>query len=134
MLNSDFSTLNVLIVDDEPSMTRLLKMMLNDLDVGVILTAKDGCDALDMLGRLRDPVDVIICDWNMPRMSGLELLKRIREVDSQVPFIMLTGRADLDSVVAARDSLVSAYLLKPFSPQVLESRLAKVTKRALEAA
>ncbi len=131
----DISDLTVLIIDDEPSVTRLLKMMLNDLKVAQVFVAKDGRDALDFLGSFDDAgVDFIICDWNMPRMTGIELLEQFRTVDPDVPFVMLTGRNDMDSVTAARDMGVTGYLLKPFSQEQLEVYLTSVLTKETDAA
>jgi len=115
----DLTDMTVLIVDDEPTVTRLAKTMLTDLDVAQVFVANDGREALDFLGLFEDDIDVIVCDWNMPRMSGFELLQQIRTVDPSMPFVMLTGRNDMDSIVAARDQKVSSYLLKPFSQEQL---------------
>jgi len=131
---TQIADLNILVVDDEVSVTRLLKMMLTDLGVTQVFTAKDGREAIDFLGDFDDLVDVIVCDWNMPRMSGLEVLQQIRTVDPDSVFIMLTGRADVDSVKAARDLGVSAYLLKPFSAEQLEQKLNTIVKRRSVAA
>ena len=75
------------------------------------------------LGDAADLVNLIICDWRMPRLSGIELLRQIRTVDPAIRFLMLTGLATPDSVAAARDLGVSAYLKKPCSPEQLETRL-----------
>ena len=88
-----------------------------------MFTANDGKEALDFLGSCDDLVDIIICDWKMPRMTGIELLQQVRTVDADVPFLMLTGLANVDSVVAARESRVSAYLRKPFSAEQLEQKI-----------
>ena len=120
--------LSVLVVDDEGSVTRLVRMMLTDLGVAQVFTAKDGREALDFLGDFDDMIDVIICDWNMPRVSGLNLLQQIRTVDPDVPFLMLTGRADTDSVKAARDVGVTGYVLKPFSAEQLQAKLLTVAQ------
>ena len=123
-----FKDLSVLVVDDEGSVTRLVRMMLTDLGVAQVFTAKDGREALDFLGDFDDMIDVIICDWNMPRVSGLNLLQQIRTVDPDVPFLMLTGRADADSVKAARDVGVTGYMLKPFSAEQLHAKLNTVAR------
>ena len=120
--------LSVLVVDDEGSVTRLIRMMLTDLGVAQVFTAKDGREALDFLGDFDDMIDVIICDWNMPRVSGLNLLQQIRTADPDVPFLMLTGRADADSVKAARDVGVTGYVLKPFSAEQLHAKLSTVAR------
>jgi two-component system chemotaxis response regulator CheY len=127
----DLSDLTVLIVDDEATVTRLAKTMLTDLDVAQVFVANDGREALDFLGLFEDDIDVIVCDWNMPRMSGLELLQQIRTVDPNMPFVMLTGRNDMDSIVAARDLKVSSYLLKPFSQEQLAQHLVNAKKASI---
>ncbi|MBI3451731.1 MAG: response regulator [Rhodospirillales bacterium] len=120
---SNFSDLGVLVVDDESSVTRLLKMMLTDLGISQVFVARDGRDALKFLGEYSESVNIIICDWNMPRMSGLELLQQVRTADPDTMFLMLTGRNDIDSVKAARDFGVNGYLLKPFSAEQLRKKL-----------
>ena len=129
----DLSNLNVLVVDDEVSITRLVKMTLADLDVSQVYIAKNGMEALKLLGEL-DDIDVVICDWNMPRMSGLELLLQVRTVDHDMPFIMLTGRADVNSVKEAKDLGVSDYLIKPFRSDVLEKKLTRLARLQSSAA
>jgi len=124
----DLSDLTVLIVDDEATVTRLAKTMLNDLSIAQVFVANDGREALDFLGLFEEDIDVIVCDWNMPRMSGFELLQQVRTVDPNMPFVMLTGRNDMDSIVAARDQKVSSYLLKPFSQEQLAQHLINAKK------
>ena len=126
-LGMDFSDLNVLVVDDESSITKLVKMTLADLDVSQVYTAKDGREAIALLGEL-DDIDIVICDWNMPRMSGLELLQQVRTVDHDMPYIMLTGRADINSVKEAKNSGVSDYLAKPFTPDALKQKLTRLAR------
>jgi two-component system chemotaxis response regulator CheY len=124
----DITDLTVLIVDDEATVTRLAKTMLTDLNVAQVFVANDGREALDFLGLFEEDIDVIVCDWNMPRMSGFELLQQVRTVDPNMPFVMLTGRNDMDSIVAARDQKVSSYLLKPFSQEQLAQHLINAKK------
>ena len=70
-----------------------------------------------------DMIDIVICDWNMPKLSGIDLLKQMRSVYPDVPFLMITGRSDMDSVSLAKSSGVTAYIRKPFSPAHLEIKL-----------
>jgi two-component system chemotaxis response regulator CheY len=119
----DLAELSILVVDDEQSVQRLVRLMLNDMDISQVQVAKDGRAALDLLNQPGQKIDVIVCDWNMPRMSGLELLKQLRSVSPQMRFIMLTGRNDVDSVRTARDHGVDSYLLKPFSAEQLRDKL-----------
>src|SRR5262245_4648046 len=115
--------LSILVVDDEQSVQRLVRVMLTDMDVTQVQSAKDGRAALELLNQAGQKIDVIVCDWNMPRMSGLELLKEVRASNPQMRFIMLTGRNDIDSVRTARAHGVDSYLLKPFSAEQLREKL-----------
>jgi two-component system chemotaxis response regulator CheY len=106
----------LLIVDDQGSMRGVFKAILRDKGFVNIDTLPDGAAALKHLEA--NLVDLLICDWNMPRMSGLELLKAIRECDETrgLPFIMVTSSAELARVRDAASSGVSDYLIKPFQP------------------
>jgi CheY-like chemotaxis protein len=115
--------LKILIVDDNLQARAMIRMMCQAMGIDQMFTANDGKEALDFLGDAADLVNLIICDWRMPRLSGIELLRQIRTVDPAIRFLMLTGLATQDSVAAARDLGVSAYLKKPCSPEQLETRL-----------
>ncbi len=73
--------------------------------------------------------DLIICDWNMPGVSGVEVCKQVRAERPDLPFLLVTGRSDPDSVVVAKETGVSAYITKPFSPQELNVKIAAVVER-----
>lgn len=120
---TDLSDLTVLVVDDESSVTRLVRMMLSDMGVTQVFTAKNGKEALDLLGEFQENIDIVICDWNMPNISGIGLLKQIRTDDPDLPFLMLTARADIASVKDARDYGVTDYLRKPFSAETMKKKL-----------
>lgn len=124
-----FSSLSILVVDDEASVTRLVRMMLKDLGITQVYMSKDGKEALGLLGDFGDDIDLVICDWNMPGCSGLELLKQVRTVDPRLPFLMLTARADVSSVKEARDFGVSDYLKKPFSAESLQKKILAQARR-----
>jgi two-component system chemotaxis response regulator CheY len=115
--------LRILVIDDSTEAVNLVRTMLQELGVHQVFTSKDGRDALDFLGVCDELVDVILCDWNMPRVNGIELLRQVRTVDPQFPFIMVTGTADVQSVREARAAGVTGYILKPFSKQELEKKL-----------
>ena len=129
----DYSSLNVLVVDDEPSMRGMIKSILGDLSITQVFTARDGREALSLLGEF-DDIDIVISDWVMPRISGLELLRQIRTVDRELPFMMLTGKADVKSVEAARACGVSDYLAKPFSRERLGQKLERLARLRAEEA
>lgn len=123
--------LKVLVVDDQPDARALVRGMLGELGVTQIFEAADGKEAMSFTDAAMDMIDVIICDWNMPKMTGIELLRQMRSVSYDVPFLMVTGRSDLDSVASAKSSGVTAYIRKPFSPAHLEVKL-RVIKAQME--
>lgn len=127
-----FAPLNVLVVDDMPGIRRMLRQMLILLGVnGRIGEACDGVEAWDILRDI--PYDVVICDINMPRMNGLELLQVMRATPpyETTPFLMITGEVSEEVVAAAAESEVDSYLLKPFQAAGLESRLLEIIKKKL---
>jgi len=129
-MSLDLTNTTILFADDESSITRFVKMMLDDLRVSHVYAAKDGNEALELLGEYPDEIDLVICDWNMPSLSGIDLLMQIRTVDSDMPFLMMTGRRDVDSVIRARDAGITDYLAKPFSAEQLEEKIARLGSRA----
>lgn len=121
--------LGVLIVDDQVSARSMVKKMLKELRINQVFDAGNGRDALRLLDSAPEMIHIIICDWNMPNMSGIELLRQVRSVGMEVPFLMVTGRADKESVIEAKDAGVSAYISKPFSQVQLEAKLRSVIAR-----
>ena len=114
---------SVLVVDDDEAMRTLVCRMLKRMKVGHIYEAEGGEQALEQLAGPAGKVDIVICDWNMPGMSGVELFKQVHPKKPQLPFLMLTGRADLDSVVIAKKAGVQGYIVKPISPQELKTKI-----------
>lgn len=115
--------LRVMLVDDQIESRALLRNMLIEMGISQVFDAPDGRQALSFLDSAFDMIDVILCDWNMPHMSGVELLRQLRTVSPDTPFLMISGRADIDSIMEARDSGVTAYIRKPFSVHQLEAKL-----------
>ena len=115
--------LNVLVVDDDPDVVDMVDAVLQALRVPVVWTAADGERAWNIFAKAGDRLDLIICDWMMPGMSGLDFLRRVRESESAVPFLMLTARTTADAVADARDAGVDAYLVKPFDPRALRDKI-----------
>ena len=124
----ELKELRVLVVEDSFQTIALIRTMLSDFGITQIYTAKDGKEALDFLGTCDELIDVVMCDWNMPRMSGLEVLRQVRTVDPDMPFLMVTGAADPESVLAAKSNGVTAYIAKPFSANVLKKKLNVVAR------
>ncbi len=128
----DLTELKILAVDDQREARLLLKQMLANLEVTQIYEASTGREALMFLDEAFDLIDMIICDWNMPEMDGISLLKQLRSVDMDTPFLMVTGRGDKASVIEAKGSGVSAYIKKPFSPDQLEAKIRILYARFLK--
>lgn len=124
-----FSDLKILIVEDQADARALMRNMMTELGITQVFEAPDGRQGLSFVDAAFDFVDIIVCDWNMPGMSGVEFLRQIRTVDPGFPFLMVTGRSDMDSVVEAKSSGVTGYIRKPFSPAQLEAKLRIVAKR-----
>lgn len=125
------SKVSVLVVDDATFIRDLVKKGLRDHFPGIqIEEAVNGRKAQQMLTR--QPVDLILCDWEMPEMSGLELLSWCREQETLkiVPFIMVTSRGDKENVVQAIQAGVSDFIGKPFSNEQLVTKVKKALSRA----
>jgi len=124
-----YKDLTVLIVDDFVTMRRIVRKILRDIGFENIIEAEDGSAALEILKTTS--VDLIVSDWNMPRMSGLELLKEVRNTQAiqNMPFLMVTAEAQKENIVEAVKAKVSNYIVKPFTAATLEEKLAKVVPR-----
>jgi two-component system chemotaxis response regulator CheY len=124
-----YKDLTVLVVDDFLTMRRIVRKILRDLDFQNIIEAEDGSAALDVLKT--NKVDLIVSDWNMPKVSGLELLKRVRGQDEtrDIPFLMVTAEAQKENIVEAVKAKVSNYIVKPFTAATLEEKLAKIVPK-----
>ncbi|MEZ5814139.1 MAG: response regulator [Alphaproteobacteria bacterium] len=122
-MKNELSDLKVLLVEDQGEARAMMRNMLVELGVTQIFEAANGREALTFLDSAFDFIDIIICDWNMPSMSGVEVLRQLRTVDPSMPFLMVTGRSDMESVVEAKSSGVTGYIRKPFSSKQLEAKL-----------
>ncbi len=121
----------ILIVDDANSIRMLARSILLDVGFKSVSQAKNGQDALNILKRV--PIDVVICDWNMPLMDGLELFK-IMHADSelkQIAFIMLTSSSETVKVKAAISAGISDYILKPFNADTLVKHLVESLQKQI---
>lgn len=129
------ATLKALVVDDAAFVRDLVKRTLrNQFPFIEVQDAADGRKAQGMLNR--SYFDLILCDWEMPEMTGLELLRWVRQHDAyqKTPFVMITSRGDRENVVQAINEGVSDYLGKPFSPEALGKKVIKVMGSKLTAA
>ncbi|MEQ8442025.1 MAG: response regulator [Alphaproteobacteria bacterium] len=118
--------MNVLIVDDYKTMLRIIRNLLKQLGFNNVDEATDGGDALAKL-KNKD-YGLVISDWNMEPMTGLELLREVRsDVRMQnLPFIMITAESKTENVIAAKEAGVSNYIVKPFNAATLKSKIVSV--------
>jgi two-component system chemotaxis response regulator CheY len=116
----------ILIVDDYKTMLKIIRNLLKQLGFTNVEEAMDGSEAL---GKLREgDFDLVISDWNMEPMTGLQLLKEVRADDRlrAVPFIIITAESKIENVVAAKEAGVSNYIVKPFNAATLKAKLTSV--------
>jgi two-component system chemotaxis response regulator CheY len=122
--------MNVLIVDDYKTMLRIIRNLLKQIDFNNVEEASDGGEALSKLRA--GNFGLVISDWNMQPMSGLELLQEVRQ-DARLkamPFIMITAESKTENVVAAKQAGVSNYIVKPFNAETLRDKIEKVLAHA----
>lgn len=124
-----FKALQVLVVDDMDSIRNLVNSCLNELGVNRVILAPNGNVAWNHLQNTN--IDIIICDWDMPQLSGLEVLRLVRasKQHTHIPFLMLTGTTDREKVIDAVEAGANDYLSKPFSPKDLEYRVVKLVRK-----
>lgn len=115
--------MKVLVVDDSGIMRKIIIRALNACGVSQIVEAANGREGLAAFQA--GPVDIVLTDWNMPEMSGLELLIAIRATGSDVPVIMITTEGEKSSVIEAIQAGVTDYLCKPFEQEDLRNKLEK---------
>lgn len=125
--------LRVLVVEDHNDARDMLVAMLKEIGVRDIHTAGNGEEGMQLLDRMQNAIDVVLCDWNMPRMHGLDFLKNVRSVYPAMPFLLVTGRADPQSQADARAAGASSLLAKPFNASQLEARIRIAQEKRLAA-
>jgi two-component system chemotaxis response regulator CheY len=122
--------MSVLIVDDYKTMLRIIRNLLKQIDFNNVEEASDGAEALVKLRS--GNFGLVISDWNMQPMTGLELLQEVRQ-DTRLkalPFIMITAESKTENVVAAKQAGVSNYIVKPFNAETLRDKIEKVLAHA----
>ncbi len=125
MLNPE---MNVLVVDDAATMRRIVRSLLRELGLKNIREAEDGVIALDSLKTHK--MDLVVSDWSMPNMNGLELLQEMKADDGlkHIPVLMVTAESKKENIMQAVQAGVSNYIVKPFNSQTLEEKLHKIFK------
>jgi len=127
----DITRLNILVVEDNVHFRTLIRSILQALGMSKVEEARDGIEALEILGNPVNPktVDLVILDWKMEGMDGVECVREIRKLDCEsrsVPIIMVTGYTETSLQKKARDAGVNDFLGKPISPQSLVGRITSV--------
>ena len=115
-------TMNVLVVDDYKTMIRIITNLLKQIGFNNIDDAADGSAALSLLRK--NKYGLVVSDWNMEPMTGLELLKEVRSDDNlkAMPFLMVTAESKTENVIAAKEAGVNNYIVKPFNAETLKAR------------
>lgn len=125
--------IKILVVDDMSTMRKIIKNMLGQIGFTNITEADDGSTAWPMIENAikeGSPYEFIVSDWNMPQLSGLDLLKKVRATPGleKLPFLMITAEAEQGNVVIAVKAGVSNFIVKPFSAAVLKEKIDKIFK------
>ncbi len=116
--------MNILIVDDYKTMLRIIRNLLKQLGFNNVDEASDGAGALELLKD--NEYGLVISDWNMEPMTGIELLKEVRsngDKHKDVPFIMVTAESKTENVIAAKEAGASNYIVKPFNAETLKQKM-----------
>lgn len=121
--------MKILIVDDFSTMRRIIKNLLRDLGFNNTVEADDGATALPVLKN--GGIDFLVTDWNMPGMSGLELLEQVRSDPAlaSLPVLMVTAEAKREQIIRAAQAGVNGYVVKPFTAAVLKEKIEKIFER-----
>ncbi|HUW52696.1 MAG TPA: chemotaxis response regulator CheY [Rhodanobacter sp.] len=123
--------MKILVVDDFSTMRRIVRNLLVELGFSnpLIQEADDGQNAIEMLRKT--PVDLVVTDWNMPNMTGIELLRAIRAEPALkgLPVLMVTAENNRDQIIAAAQAGVNGYIVKPFTAITLQEKINKIFER-----
>ncbi len=121
----------ILVVDDFSTMRRIVKLTLKQMGYEHIVEAESGDEAQTLL-KEDGPFGFVVCDWNMPGLSGIELLRWMRQTDRvrDVPFVMVTAESKREKIVEAIQAGVTSYVVKPFNKQRLAEKIQAVTGRS----
>jgi two-component system chemotaxis response regulator CheY len=127
-LERSYEGLRVLIAEDEPLAAKLARGALRLMGITQVVVARDGLDAMKQLAECNGDFQLIISDWNMPNMTGIEFLRTVRKLYPRIPFIMLTSNANKEFVLDAAKHGVTAYIAKPFSLDQMRQKVEAVFK------
>jgi two-component system chemotaxis response regulator CheY len=126
--------MKILLVDDSKTMRNIQKKTLEGLGGTEFGEARDGVEALTVIGANPAPFDLMLVDWNMPNMDGITLVKKVRETNKATPIIMVTTEAEKTRVVDAIKAGVNNYVIKPFTPEGLMEKVKQTLEKKKAAA
>lgn len=118
--------MRVLVVDDFSTMRRIIKNILRQLGFDNVIEADDGTTAWEVINS--EKIDFVVSDWNMPQMTGIELLRKVRSSEEYgaLPFLMVTAEAQQENIIEAVQAKVSNYIVKPFTAETLKQKIDKI--------
>ena len=118
--------MRVLVVDDFSTMRRIVRNILRQIGFQNVVEADDGTTAWEVLNR--EKIDFIVSDWNMPNMTGIDLLRKVRasEQFAHIPFLMVTAEAQQENIIEAVQAKVSNYIVKPFTADTMKQKINKI--------
>lgn len=123
LTGSALSDMSVLVIDDLEIMRNMIEYALKAMEVGKITTSTNGAHALSLVESSTEPFDLIICDWMMPQMDGLEFLQKIRARNDNTQFLMLTAKSSSEAVAIAVKAGADSYIIKPFTVRDLYKKM-----------
>ena len=121
--------MKILLVDDSKTMRNIWKKVIASIEGSEPIEAADGVEGLEAF-KTQGPFDLVLADWNMPNMNGLEMVTKIRELDKVTPIIMVTTEAEKPRIIDAIKSGVNNYVIKPFTPDALIQKIDETLKKA----
>jgi len=115
----------ILLVDDMPTMRKVLQSILRQMGFTIFLEGKDGVEAMEMLQIRYESIGLVIVDWNMPNMSGIQMWRAMKKDEKfkHIKFIMVSSENDKNHIVTALKEGVHNYILKPFEPRTVKKRI-----------
>jgi len=127
-LERTYEGIRVLIAEDEPLAAKLARGALRLMGITQVVVAEDGLEAMKQLAEFNGNFQLIISDWNMPNMTGIEFLRTVRKLYPDMPFIMLTSNANKEFVLATAKHGINGYIVKPFSLDQVRQKVEAVFK------
>ncbi len=120
--------MKILLIDDSATMRKIQRNVLTQMGYTDVVEAEDGEHAIHQMKAQQFAIDLILCDWNMPKMNGIEFVRKIRSVENlqKIPIIMVTTEAERERIIEALKAGAKGYVVKPFTPDVLKAKIEEI--------